>query len=46
MNLPPSTAIEYKYIRKNNGAITWESDPNMGITTPSSGSTTLSDTWR
>ncbi|TRM69210.1 glycoside hydrolase family 15 and carbohydrate-binding module family 20 [Schizophyllum amplum] len=45
VNLPASTAIEYKYIRKNNGAVTWESDPNRSITTSGSGSVTQSDTW-
>ncbi|KAK7045677.1 glycoside hydrolase 15 protein [Paramarasmius palmivorus] len=46
VNVPASTAIEYKYIRKFNGAITWESDPNRRFTTPSSGSYTLNDSWR
>ncbi|KAF9268731.1 glucoamylase [Marasmius fiardii PR-910] len=46
VNLPANTAIEYKYIRKFNGAITWGSDPNMALTTPASGSFTENDTWR
>ncbi|TDL18606.1 glucoamylase [Rickenella mellea] len=46
INLPASTTIQYKYIRKFNGAVTWESDPNMQITTPASGTFTESDTWR
>ncbi|KAF8999290.1 glycoside hydrolase family 15 protein [Cyathus striatus] len=46
VNLPPSTSISYKYIRKNNGAVTWESDPNLTFTTPASGTYTLNDTWR
>ncbi|EIM85945.1 glucoamylase [Stereum hirsutum FP-91666 SS1] len=46
VNLPPSTAIQYKYIRIFNGAVTWESDPNLSITTPSSGTYSTSDTWR
>ncbi|KIO21051.1 hypothetical protein M407DRAFT_29315 [Tulasnella calospora MUT 4182] len=46
VNLPASTYFEYKYIRKYNGATTWESDPNMSFTTPSSGSYILNDTWR
>ncbi|KIP06693.1 carbohydrate-binding module family 20 protein [Phlebiopsis gigantea 11061_1 CR5-6] len=46
VNLPASTAIQYKYIRINNGAVTWESDPNMQITTPASGTYTENDTWR
>jgi len=46
VNLPASTAIQYKYIRIYNGAVTWESDPNMQITTPASGTYSTEDTWR
>jgi len=46
VNLPASTSIQYKYIRKNNGQVTWESDPNRQITTPSSGTYTTNDSWR
>ncbi|KAG6920024.1 hypothetical protein DXG01_010092 [Tephrocybe rancida] len=46
VNLPANTAIEYKYIRKFNGAVTWESDPNNSFTTGASGSLTRTDTWR
>ncbi|KAI0373730.1 glucoamylase [Pilatotrama ljubarskyi] len=46
VNLPASSTIEYKYIRKFNGAVTWESDPNNSITTPSSGTFIQNDTWR
>ncbi|KAI0686282.1 glucoamylase [Cytidiella melzeri] len=46
VNLPANTDIQYKYIRKFNGAITWESDPNNEFTTPASGSYTLNDSWR
>lgn len=46
MNLPASTAVQYKYIRKNNGAVTWESDPNRVVNVPASGSATTNDTWR
>jgi glucoamylase len=46
VNLPSSTTFQYKYIRKYNGAITWESDPNRSFTTPSGGSYTINDTWR
>jgi len=47
VNLPASTAIQYKYIRKEtDGSIVWESDPNMQITTPGSGSFTENDSWR
>lgn len=43
--LPPSTTIQYKYITKYNGDVTWEDDPNNEITTPASGSVTQSDSW-
>ena len=46
LTLPASTVVEYKYIRKNNGQVTWESDPNRSFTTPASGSTTRNDQWR
>ncbi|CAK5270448.1 unnamed protein product [Mycena citricolor] len=47
VKVPASTAIEYKYIRINNGAVTWESDPNNQFTSPGDGqSTTLNDSWR
>ncbi|KAI0035180.1 glycoside hydrolase family 15 protein [Vararia minispora EC-137] len=46
VNLPASASIQYKYIRIFNGAVTWESDPNNSLTTPSSGSFTVNDSWR
>ncbi|EUC57047.1 glucoamylase [Rhizoctonia solani AG-3 Rhs1AP] len=46
VNLPANTNIQYKYVRKNNGAVTWESDPNRSFTTPASGTYNLNDSWR
>ncbi|KAL1746198.1 glycoside hydrolase family 15 and carbohydrate-binding module family 20 [Schizophyllum fasciatum] len=46
VNLPANTQVEYKYIRKNNGQVTWESDPNRSIKTSDSGSFTQNDSWR
>ncbi|KAH6911528.1 glucoamylase [Coprinopsis sp. MPI-PUGE-AT-0042] len=46
VNIPVNTNFEYKYIRKNNGQVTWESDPNRSNSSPSSGSKTISDTWK
>ncbi|GBE83088.1 Glucoamylase [Sparassis crispa] len=43
--LPPSTAIQYKYIAMDGSDITWEGDPNNSLTTPASGSTTQNDSW-
>ncbi|EJD49662.1 glucoamylase [Auricularia subglabra TFB-10046 SS5] len=47
VTVPASTAIEYKYIRKNGGSVVWESDPNRSIVSPAAGeSATVTDTWR
>ncbi|KAF8158200.1 glucoamylase [Crassisporium funariophilum] len=46
VTLPASTSFQYKYIRKFNGAVTWESDPNNSQSTPSSATFTINDTWR
>jgi alpha-amylase len=46
--LPPGTAVQYKYIKKNGSAVIWESDPNRTRTTASAApcSATWTDTWR
>ncbi|NES38292.1 alpha-amylase [Micromonospora sp. PPF5-17] len=47
VNLPPNTAIEYKYLKKNpDGSVTWESGANRTFTTPATGTRTNTDTWR
>ncbi|MFD8526634.1 carbohydrate-binding module family 20 domain-containing protein [Streptosporangium canum] len=47
VNLPPNTAVEYKYIKKNpDGSVTWESGGNRTLTTPSTGTHTSNDTWK
>ncbi|KAF8637794.1 hypothetical protein AX17_002564 [Amanita inopinata Kibby_2008] len=46
INLPANTVFQFKYIRKNNGKVTWESDPNRQATTLASGSYVENDTWR
>ncbi|KAF9501619.1 glycoside hydrolase family 15 protein [Pleurotus eryngii] len=46
VSVPANTRIEYKFIRKFNGAVTWESDPNRVINTPAPGSFVENDTWR
>ncbi|KAF7348335.1 Glucoamylase [Mycena sanguinolenta] len=47
VNVPVSTDIQYKYIRKVNGVLTeWESDPNNEFTSPADGTLVLNDTWR
>lgn len=48
VDLPASTAVQYKYYRKNaDGTVTWENLPgggNRSMTTPASGNLALSDT--
>ncbi|KAJ6611412.1 glycoside hydrolase family 15 protein [Mycena sp. CBHHK59/15] len=47
VNVPASSDIQYKYIRKFNGVLTsWESDPNNEFTSPASGTLVRNDTWR
>jgi alpha-amylase len=48
VNLPAGTAVQYKYIKKEGSTVTWESDPNRSLTTPSTSPCTLtqSDSWR
>jgi glucoamylase len=46
LNLTANLDIEYKYISKYNGQITWESDPNRVYHTPPGGQVTLNDVWR
>lgn len=49
VTLPPNTAFQYKYIKKDgSGNVIWESDPNRSHTTPSAApcSASYSDSWR
>ncbi|MFI7219843.1 carbohydrate-binding module family 20 domain-containing protein [Micromonospora maritima] len=47
VELPPNTAVEYKYVKKNpDGSVTWESGANRTFTTPAGGTRTATDTWR
>ncbi|KAJ7160393.1 glycoside hydrolase [Mycena filopes] len=47
VNLPPNTAFQYKFIRKEtDGSVVWESDPNRSATTNASGSQSISTSWR
>ena len=47
VDLPPNTAVEYKYVKKNpDGSVTWESGANRGFTTPAGGTRANTDTWR
>ncbi|KAJ7093290.1 glycoside hydrolase family 13 protein [Mycena belliarum] len=45
--LPPNTAFEYKFIRKEtDGSVVWESDPNRSATTNASGAQTVTSAWK
>jgi alpha-amylase len=46
IQLPPSTTVEFKYIKIDGGNVVWESGSNRILTTPASGSVTLNDTWK
>ncbi|KAH9480596.1 Glucoamylase [Psilocybe cubensis] len=46
LTLPANTNFEYKYIRKINGAVTWQSDPNNIQSTPANGTLVTHDSWR
>ncbi|KAJ3501538.1 hypothetical protein NLJ89_g9292 [Agrocybe chaxingu] len=47
ISLPASTTFQYKFIRKqSDGTVIWESDPNRQATTGSSGSQTITSSWR
>ena len=38
--------IEYKYIVKSGGQVTWEADPNHSYTVPSTGTGSATDNWQ
>ncbi|GAA4833839.1 CBM20 domain-containing protein [Kitasatospora terrestris] len=45
--LPPNTAVQYKYLKKNpDGTLVWEGGPNRGMVTPSGGLLAINDTWK
>ncbi|MGI5214520.1 carbohydrate-binding module family 20 domain-containing protein [Plantactinospora sp. CA-290183] len=48
VNLPPNTAVEYKYLRKNGDQVVWEGDPNRvrNVGAPASCAVTWTDSWR
>ncbi len=46
VDLPASTAIEYKYIKYADcGSVTWQSGGNQTFSTPATGTATRNDTW-
>ncbi|MEU4218054.1 carbohydrate-binding module family 20 domain-containing protein [Actinoplanes sp. NPDC026623] len=45
VSLPANTAIEYKYVKKNGSAVTWETGANRTLNTGSTCTLTVNDTW-
>ncbi|KAG6860218.1 hypothetical protein C0995_014028 [Termitomyces sp. Mi166 len=45
LDVPASTIFEYKFIRKHNGMVTWESGPNHSVATPANGSVIFANAW-
>lgn len=46
VNVPFDTAVEYKYIRKEGGTVTWESGANRTFSTGTNCTVTRTDSWR
>jgi alpha-amylase len=48
VSLPGTTAVQYKYLKKEGSTVVWESDPNRTRTTASASpcTATWTDTWR
>ncbi|GAA4877338.1 carbohydrate-binding module family 20 domain-containing protein [Kitasatospora terrestris] len=45
--LPPDTAVQYKYLKKNpDGTVIWEGGDNRTGVTPPTGAPTFTDTWQ
>ncbi|MDY7094677.1 MAG: carbohydrate-binding module family 20 domain-containing protein [Acidobacteriota bacterium] len=44
-NLPASTYVEWKCIKKYNGQVVWQSGANNSFTTPASGTTSTSGSF-
>nr|GAT49309.1 glycoside hydrolase family 15 protein [Mycena chlorophos] len=45
VSVPPSTAIQYKYINIDGSTVVWENGNNNQFTSPASGTLVLDDTW-
>lgn len=46
LSIPANTAIQFKFLRKANGQVTWQSDPNNAYTIPASGTYVINENWR
>ncbi|WP_250009217.1 carbohydrate-binding module family 20 domain-containing protein [Actinoplanes sp. M2I2] len=46
VNLPANTTVEYKYVKKNGSAVTWESGSNRTLNTGTACALTVNDSWR
>lgn len=46
VSIPVNTRFAYKYIRKQDGRTTWESDPDRTFESPASGAASTNDVWK
>ncbi|MEC0368931.1 alpha-amylase family glycosyl hydrolase [Paenibacillus chibensis] len=46
VSVPAGTAIQFKFMKKNGSAVTWEGGSNHSFTTPASGTATVTVDWQ
>ncbi|HLO94460.1 MAG TPA: alpha-amylase family glycosyl hydrolase [Burkholderiaceae bacterium] len=46
VSVPASTTLQFKFIKKNGSAVTWEGGANHTFTTPASGTATVTVNWQ
>ncbi len=46
VSVPAGTALQFKFIKKNGSAVTWESGSNHTFTSPASGTATVTVNWQ
>lgn len=45
VSVPAGTTIQYKFLKKNGGTVTWNPNANQTLTTPTSGTYTVTTSW-
>jgi hypothetical protein len=45
VSVPAGTALQYKFLKVNGSTVTWNPNANQTITTPSSGTYTVTTSW-
>ena len=46
VSVPANTALQFKFIKKNGAAVTWEGGSNHSFTTPASGTGKVIVNWQ